>query len=271
MSSELTEVGRWVQRTRELLGKSRKEINPLAAAAQVAAKGGDIEQASQLLDATEAEIGTPAAQTGASAQSEQAKVEEGRIRDGLAALQRRILPTQAAGGPAATELRGLLRLLDAQLGGGELDRARLLLERVEQLLSDAEQEHELFRRRLSALASGLETAERDAVGQLAALETALQASADEELRLIGKAGLTWILGDHGARVTSMVKDVIQGEPSARSGAADRALQGVGAYLDHLESSPEIAACDGNDLGIEVSIRATLTFALEAIGKTLAGV
>ena len=251
-------------------------ITQQAASAQGAAKLGEIDRANELLDAIEAAIGADAdAPSGAEASERQgpggAEDDERRIRDRLAGLDEKIRSVQEAGGRPASEIRGLARMLEAQLRAGEIERAGLVLGRIERIVAEAEAEQERFRRRLTGLATGLADAQRDAEGQLSAFEKALAASGDEELRLIGGAGLKWILGDHGSRLVAAIRAAAEAGPAARANAAERALQAVGAYLDHLEASEEIAACDSNDLGIDVSIRNTMAFPLDELGKLLADV
>ncbi len=260
----------------ELGAAAVKQLAQQAAAAQAAAKAGDSGRADEGLAAIEAALDAAAAPDGESAAStpgeqatEQAAEQVHRIRQRLAAVQSQVDAVQNAGGRSGTELRALRRMLERQLDAGGVERAALLLERIERLLAEAEQEDQQLRGRLKALADDLAHAEQAVAQQVAALEKALKASQDEELSLIGAAGLGWMLGEHGARLKTLLAQLLKAEAAARSKAADRALQGVGAYLDHLESSPEIAACDGNDLGVAVSIRASLSFALEPMGAALA--
>jgi hypothetical protein len=197
--------------------------------------------------------------------------EERRIRERLSALEVGMKEVREAGGRPAAELGGLLDMLEGQLRRGEFDRSRLVLERIESITAEAQEERDQFRARLKELMTGYAAALREVDAQLSAFEQALKRSGDSELKMIGDAGLKWILGEHGPRIAAAIAVVAKAAPAARAEAADKALQAVGACLDYIDDSDEIAACDGNDLGVDMSIHSTLTHALGELGQLLSEV
>jgi HPt (histidine-containing phosphotransfer) domain-containing protein len=237
-------------------------ITQQAASAQGAARLGELDRANELLDALEKALGdlttTTSVRTPGMAASAAGAADEARIRERLAGLDARIEAVHAGGGRPASELRVLQQMLDGQLGAGELERGGLVLDRIERLLAETEREQALFRRRVAEVADAVAQAEREASAQLATLESALQRSDDAELKLIGDAGLRWILGDHGQRVAAAVGVVAQaahGGPPARrrSGRLGR------GRLSRPPESDEVPPATATTSASTCRFQATLAF------------
>jgi len=204
----------------------------------------------------------------AAATSAEAQREEQRLRKRLESLKPRLEAVRQGGGNPAAELQQLLAMFENQLRATDFKRAEPVLGRIERLLDEAEEADASFKRSLAEAMAAVGGAGRIVDEQLSALEEALKGSDDPELKAIGEAGLRWITGDHGRRLEAVIRDVEKAGPAARAAAADRALQVVGAYLDHIETSEEIDACDRNDLGVQVDVGGTLGHALGELGNLL---
>jgi hypothetical protein len=195
---------------------------------------------------------------------------EEALRKRFESLQPRLESVRQGGGKPAAELGQLLAVFESQLRSTNFERATPVLDRIERLLDEVQEADARFMRGLAEAVAALGEASRAVDEQLGALEQALKGSDDPELKLIGETGVKWIVGDHGQQLNAAIEVVEKAEPAARAAAVDRALQAVGAYLDHVEASAEIDACDRNDLGVEVAIRSTLGQALDELGQALVG-
>ena len=214
-----------------------------------------------------ADASEEARETGAGHSQEVGREEEA-LRKRLESLKPRLESVSQTGGKAAAELRQLLAVFENQLQSANIERATPVLERIERLLDEVQETDARFMRGLAEAVAALGEASHFVDSQLGALEQALKGSEDPELKLIGEAGVKWILGDHGQQLNAAIEEVEKAEFAERAAAVDHALQAVGTYLDHVEASAEIEACDLNDLGVEVAIRRTLGQALDELGQVL---
>ncbi len=102
--------------------------------------------------------------------------------------------------------------------------------------------------------------------QVSALQDKLRASDDEDYRAIAELGLNAVTGGHKVRLMAALREAGGDQPEqAKLQAARRAAV---AFIDHLESDPRVDAMDTNELGVPVSIAATLIPALEELDGAL---
>jgi hypothetical protein len=100
--------------------------------------------------------------------------------------------------------------------------------------------------------------------QITALQHALTASDDEELREIGDYGLNAVTGNFRVPLMAALLDIERGaDPGQKLASA------IEAFRDHLETDDQVEACDDNPFGVAVSIRATLIPALDQLARGIA--
>jgi hypothetical protein len=102
--------------------------------------------------------------------------------------------------------------------------------------------------------------------QIAALQKVLRATPDPELQDIAEFGLGAMTGSHKVKIQAALLDMQSGTGGGRKAVV--AIRLVDAFLAHLASDPRIAACDASPFGVPMSIRRTLTPALDALRSAL---
>ena len=104
--------------------------------------------------------------------------------------------------------------------------------------------------------------------QIDVLGRLLRATEDEGFQTIADSGLSTIFENHKVRLTGAGMRVLNSTDAALSKAIDNARKAVDALSGHIASSPKVAVCDEINLGVTVSIRATLTPALKSLSDAL---
>jgi hypothetical protein len=105
--------------------------------------------------------------------------------------------------------------------------------------------------------------------QIAALQTALRRESDEELESIAEYGLNAVTAGFKVPLMASIRDLDASSGDAFDKAAKKALGVIDGFRKHLDSDERVAACDDNPFGVPVSIRATLTPALDVLKSALA--
>lgn len=104
--------------------------------------------------------------------------------------------------------------------------------------------------------------------QLEKLAQGLRATDVPELTEIAEFGLNAVTNNRKTPLLAALMEVGQGTPEALAKAGPKALAAVRAFRKHIEADERVAACDGNPLGIPVTIRATLDPALAGLEAAL---
>jgi hypothetical protein len=101
--------------------------------------------------------------------------------------------------------------------------------------------------------------------QLSALNVALVARGDSDLRRIAEFGLGAVVGGQKVRLMAAIMEIGDGSDSATFAKAGRKLAALArAFLGHLAANERVTACDENPYGVRVALRATLTPALTGL-------
>ena len=90
----------------------------------------------------------------------------------------------------------------------------------------------------------------------------------EALTEIAERGLNAVTEDHRVKLMAAVMDIGNGEAASVQKSSTKALGMIGAFQTFLAGSAKIEVCDANPFGAPVSIRATLTPALQALAASL---
>jgi hypothetical protein len=105
----------------------------------------------------------------------------------------------------------------------------------------------------------------EAVGaQITALQRVLRPEPDPDLQDIAEFGLGAMTGSHKVKLQAALLEMAPGPKAAA------ALKLVDVFRAHIAADPRIAACDANPFQVPMSIRRTLTPALDALHTALAG-
>ena len=98
--------------------------------------------------------------------------------------------------------------------------------------------------------------------QIAALQTALRQTDDDELHEIAEYGLNAVTGGHKVKLTAALIGAEHG------GAGDRQKLAalIPPFRAHLEGDERVEAVDENAFGVAMSVRATLLPALDALER-----
>jgi hypothetical protein len=109
-------------------------------------------------------------------------------------------------------------------------------------------------------------AANDAVdGQLAALSSALNATGDPDLQHIAAFGLNAMMAGRKTPLVAALAEIGDGNnPLALLKGRRKLLAAVDAFRSHIATDGRIVACDRNPFGVAVSIRDTLSPALERL-------
>jgi hypothetical protein len=106
-------------------------------------------------------------------------------------------------------------------------------------------------------------------GQMARFAGALRGTGDPWLERIADFGLNAVTGNHKVRLMAALLDVGAADRQGLAARIAAARKAIGAFASHLGTSEKVAACDGNTLGVPVSIRATLGPALKKLADAMA--
>jgi tetratricopeptide (TPR) repeat protein len=184
-----------------------------------------------------------------------------RLKEVVAAVQK----VAAANNPNAQAAKAAVAGLNELIKAKKYDEANAAIDKALGLLaqtgaSSGEISPEALAQWQEALQAWQQAS--DAVdGQIAKLQAALKATADEDFVEIADKGLNALTGNYRVRLM-----VILREAQSSQGPAFKKLAGKGAALakgfrDHLDSDERVEACDDNPFGVSVSIRPTLGAAL----------
>ena len=109
----------------------------------------------------------------------------------------------------------------------------------------------------------------DAVdAQLAQLAAALQSNGDAALLEIAKTGLGEMSDSYKTRMKAALKELGDDDPARLRKSAAKAAGLIEKLQEQIESDERVGACDTNELGTSVAIRATLRPALQGIVAVL---
>jgi len=119
---------------------------------------------------------------------------------------------------------------------------------------------------LSAALAGWRQALDALDGQISALQAVLRGAPDEDLHEVAEFGLNAMTGSHKVKIQAALMELQSGDANPRKIGAAAAL--VESFMAHIASDKRIAACDANPFGVALSIRRTLTPALEGLKAAL---
>jgi hypothetical protein len=117
---------------------------------------------------------------------------------------------------------------------------------------------------LAGWQAALDTVDR----QIEALQAVLRDSPDSELHDIAEFGLNTMTGDHKVKIQAAVMEMRDGTMTPHAAGAAASL--IGSFQTHLAGDERIAACDANPFGVKLSLRETLSPALQALKVVLQG-
>ena len=110
---------------------------------------------------------------------------------------------------------------------------------------------------------------KDAIdGQLNALSGHLRRTDDKELIEIADKGLMRMTNDCFVPVRAAFMDFNMAKPADRLTLASAAIKRAAALRAQIESDERIAICEENPFGVDVTIRKTLTGALQGVVAVL---
>ena len=104
--------------------------------------------------------------------------------------------------------------------------------------------------------------------QMADLAKACRGTRDPWLLNIADRGLPAVTGNFKTPLMTACFEVTQAPADKVAGPAAKARTAVANFAKHIATNPQVAGCDGNPLGVTVSIRATLGPALKALNDAL---
>jgi hypothetical protein len=105
-------------------------------------------------------------------------------------------------------------------------------------------------------------------GQVAALQVALRQSDDPDLHEIAEFGMAALSGGNRTRLMALLVELERTDAPSLS-LLKRAAGVAGEFRAHIASDPRVRGFDTNPFGVAVSIRTTLTPALEQIESAAA--
>ena len=153
----------------------------------------------------------------------------------------------------------------ASEGAKDFLAAASLLPAAEGIATANDQE---FQKAWSAAQAAWKIALETVDAQLGKLQQTLRSSEDEELRDIAEFGLNGVTGNFKVPLLAAMQDIEAARDDARGSQARRATQIATGFLKHIENATEVAACDENPFGVQVSIRKTLGGALAQLNDAL---
>ena len=104
--------------------------------------------------------------------------------------------------------------------------------------------------------------------QISALQDALRKSDDQDYQAIAELGLNGVTGNHKVRLMAALSAINAGKLGGSQLGPVRKL--LDSFIGHLSSDPRVEAVDTNELGVSVSVAATLIPALEELDGAIAG-
>jgi hypothetical protein len=167
---------------------------------------------------------------------------------------------------AAGECGALLKKGDAAGAAKALEKATAALAKAISASGGGKSED---RTKWNKARDAWRSASDDVDAQIAALQTALRRESDEELDSIAEYGLNAVTGGFKVPLMASIRELDGAQGDAFEKAASKALGVIDGFKKHLASDERVAACDDNPFGVPVSIRSTLTPALDAMQSALA--
>jgi hypothetical protein len=157
----------------------------------------------------------------------------------------------------------------AALKKGDAAGASLLLDRLAKLLDVAKTAPGVSPKGGSsdawpAAKKAWEAASSAVDAQIAALQAKLRAVDDEELEAIAEFGLNALTGNFRVLLLAAIRDMDVATGDKRAAAAQKLGKAATDLKTHVASSAEIAVCDDNPFGVAMSIRGTLSPALDGL-------
>jgi hypothetical protein len=111
-------------------------------------------------------------------------------------------------------------------------------------------------------------AQSAATTQINSLRAAMLATGHDMLREIATSHLDHVIGGETDALRAVLSDIGGGEGGKLDNGRAKALGAVRTFRTHLAGDIRVAACDENELGVSVSLRATLDPALAAMEAAL---
>jgi hypothetical protein len=152
---------------------------------------------------------------------------------------------------APERVQWIARVLGVQIDGGGESRPTL------DFKSEWEQSFAAFQ-------DAIETVDN----QMAALGAACRQTRDPWLGSIADLGLPAVTGNFKTPLMAACLDVSRASDGNTAVPAAKARKAVADFVGHIESNPQVAACDGNPFGVSVSIRGSLLPALKSLDDVL---
>jgi len=104
--------------------------------------------------------------------------------------------------------------------------------------------------------------------QIGALQKALWATDDDDLHDIADFGLNAITSGLKTKMIGATYSLGQGDPERQRKSAANALDVIGRFRVLVDSDARVRACDENDFGVVMSLRPTLSAALDRLEAAL---
>ena len=125
-----------------------------------------------------------------------------------------------------------------------------------------------FKRQWQQSYAAWQTAVEAVDAQMEALGKACRGTQDPWLVNIADRGLPAVTGNFKTPLMAACFEVTQAAPDKLAGPAAKTRTALANFAKHIATDPQVAGCDGNPLGVTVSIRATLGPALKALNDAL---
>jgi len=126
-----------------------------------------------------------------------------------------------------------------------------------------------FAQSWAAAKQAWEAANKDSSAQIEKLQKVLRESGDEDLAEIAEFGLNGVTGNFKVRLMAAIVAMDSANAETRAGIAKRAASIVSGFRSHIDTHPQVKACDENPLGVPVNIRSSIGGALTELSKVLA--
>jgi len=104
--------------------------------------------------------------------------------------------------------------------------------------------------------------------QIAALQSVLKSSGDDELVEIAEYGLNAVTGGFKVPLLAVLHDIATAGGTANPALLSRARDLAASFRAHLEKEPRVRGCDENPFGVHMSIRQTLSGPLAQLEAAL---
>ena len=129
--------------------------------------------------------------------------------------------------------------------------------------------NDAFAQSWAAAKQAWEAASKDSSAQIEKLQKALRESGDEDLAEIAEFGLNGVTGNFKVRLMAAIVAMDSANAETRAGIAKRTASIVSGFRSHIDTHPQVKACDENPLGVPVKIRSSIGGALTELSKVLA--